>query len=331
MLRNASDLPYDGYVEHEPWLGWGWHTDLHLEDEDGAVIPAQIMQSEAANRQHFIRLLFPITLAPGEIRAIRIVRKQVQVLPGVSARLSAVSTNLFSVAPDANVIMLWERKFSLPRLDLIEDDTDNWSHGVDRFPDAPVISPIWDAPTLIDYGPLMGSLVQTGRIGDSTLRAEWRVYADQPFIELRLRVYWRATKQLLKLSWELPGLRNSRIDGIPGGSLRRENDGREVPLRDWMLLRTMTIPAAIISSNIFAVDVTPFRVRLTLLRSPLQTYHIPFTPAPERATPTDQGVHDFHIRFYAGEELTPEYLDQQAAMLHRSPIIADWTKGMERQ
>ncbi len=328
VLRNASDLPFDGYVEHEPWLGWGWHTDLHLRDEDGAVIPAQIMQSEAANRQTITRLLFPITLAPGELRAIRIVREAVEMPSRARATMARLTAEGGAAFTDDGM-QVAQQLLSLPRLDLIDDDTDNWSHGVDRFPDGPVTSPAWNAPMPVDAGPLMASLLQTGRIGDSTLRAEWRVYADRPFVELRLRVHWRAVKTVLKLTWAQLG-DGPRLDGIPGGWLARPYTGREVPLRDWTRTEGGRGHTAIVSPHVYALDATPHRVRLTLLRSPLLTYHIPFTPAPERATPADQGVHDFLIRFYAGEELTPAYLDQQAAMLHRPPLIADWTAGMAR-
>jgi alpha-mannosidase len=331
VLRNASDLPFEGYVEHEPWLGWGWHTDLRLLDEHGETISSQMLQSEAANRQTITRLLFPIRLEPGELRAIRIVREATAVPSQITVRPSAIATAEAGVAPTAGTLSFGDQQFPLPRLDLIEDDTDNWSHGVDRFPEGPAESPVWNAPTLLDEGPLMGALLQTGRIGDSTLRAEWRVYAGQPFVELRLRVHWRAAKRLLKLAWILPDLGETREDGIPGAHLTRPNSGREVPMRDWTHLTSSWGPVAIVSPDIYAADATAHRVRLTLLRSPLLTYHIPFVAAPERATSSDQGVHDFLIRFYAGGDVTPEYLDEQAAMLHRPPLIADWTKGMERR
>ncbi len=325
VLRNASDRPFDGYAEHEPWLGWGWHTDLRLEDTDGTRIPAQVLQSEAANRHTLTRLLFPVTLAPCETLAVRLVREPAETPSRITVTPGVIASDAAAVAPAAGTMSFGDRVLPLPRLHLLDDETDNWSHGVDRFPEGPAESPAWNAPTLIDSGPLMGALLQTGRIGDSALRAEWRVYAGQPFVELRLRVHWRATQRLLKLVWELPDQGATREDGIPGGHLARPNNGREVPLRDW----TRLAAAAVLSPDVYAADATPHRLRLTLLRGPLLTWHIPFTPAPERATPSDQGVHDFLIRFY-GIAATLEYLDTQAAMLHRPLLVADWTKGMAR-
>ena len=89
---------------------------------------------------------------------------------------------------------------------------------------------------VVDFGPLMASLQQRGKIHDSELMAEWRVYADELFTELLLRVYWSERHKQLKLTVPLPGAIKRRWDGIAGGELERATDGKERPVRDRTLI-----------------------------------------------------------------------------------------------
>lgn len=332
VLLNASDLPYDGYVEFEPWLRGGrWHYGQGLVDEKGRAVPYQQLHPEQANNWGG-RMLFRASLKPGQLTALRLDSSAKNAAkPGVTATFDQLTATdgpdlIFGTANGISFpSLLW---LALPRLDLIADGTDNWSHAVDRYPDGPITSPVWDAPFALDNGPLMAALQQTGRVGDSTLRAEWRVYAGEPFVELRLAVNWRERDRLLKLVLPLDGNASTRRDGIPGASLERPTDGREYPMRDWTLARQGKTAVAVVSPDIYALDMTPTRVRFTLLRSPLLTHHDPNLGMVSRFTVADQGPHEFRLRFYAGAALKPEYLDQQAAMLHRPLVCADLTRGM---
>jgi len=112
--------------------------------------------------------------------------------------------------------------------------------------------------------------------------------------------------------------------------LTRPNDGRESPFRDWSLLTLGARKFAILSPDLFALDATPERLGLTLLRSPILTQHDPFPVLENRAVFADQGEHIFRIRFYAGATLSPAFLDGEALSLHRPPLMADLTRGMPR-
>ena len=177
----------------------------------------------------------------------------------------------------------------------------------------------------------MGAFGQTGRVGDSTLWAEWRVYADEPFVELRLRVNWRERRQLLKLMLGLPaGTGETRRDGIPGASLERPNSGRECPVRDWTLVGDGAKRLGVVSPDVYALDATPARLRLTLLRSPIMTHHDPNLGTAPRVTIADQGEHEFRFRFCGGKQVTEAYLDGQALVQHRPLITGDLTRGIPR-
>jgi hypothetical protein len=106
--------------------------------------------------------------------------------------------------------------------------------------------------------------------------------------------------------------------------LERPNDGRELPLRDW----TKNGESAIVCPDVFALDATPERTRLTLLRSPLVAHHDPHEGRSPRARVADQGAHEFTFRFFAGE-ISTRVLDIHAQNVQSPPLLADLTRGME--
>ncbi len=80
--------------------------------------------------------------------------------------------------------------------------------------------------------------------------------------------------------------------------------------------------------DVYALDATPWRARLTLLRSPLLTHHEPNLGMALRGTVADQGEHHFLFRFFCGEEVPRKLLDRHSLMLHRPLVTADLTRGM---
>jgi alpha-mannosidase len=216
-----------------------------------------------------------------------------------------------------------------PRLELLDDPSDTWSHGIDRYADGPGTGAKWDPAVVVDKGPLMAAFVRSGSIGESRVWAETRVYGGCPEIDLILRVHWCARHKVLKfvLPFAAPAVR--RVDGIPGHYLPRELDGRERPLRDWALFESGSgSQLGVVCPDVYALDAGPDRARLTLLRSPLMAHHEPRGADSLRGTVADQGVHEFRFRFLGGKAIRPAALDAQAAMLCRPPIRADVTHGM---
>jgi alpha-mannosidase len=207
-------------------------------------------------------------------------------------------------------------------LHLIADPTDTWSHGIDRYPDGPAVSPTWSAPVVMHRGPLMAALLQEGVVGDSRLRAEWRVYADERAVDLLLEVHWRERMKLLKLVLPLHG-EPTRTDGTPGMELIRPNDGRELPLHDYSSFAKM----AVVCPDVFALDATGERARLTLLRAPLMAHHDPCPDFYPFGMVADQGVHLFRFRFRLAAT-DPVALAAEARRWQRPPLVAELTRGM---
>ena len=331
VLCNASDAPYDGYAEVEPWTQWqAWQPGWRLLDDMGQPAPYQMMPAESV-ASGIPRLLFRAQLAPGALGVWRIDKAQApepaQPMPVAEGKLANAAGVAVELGAPAQLTFPDALTFPLPRLALIGDLSDNWSHAIDRYPDGPVVSPIWNDPCLLHHGALISALLQTGVIGDSTVRAEWRLYTELPLIELRLDVHWREQRKLLKLVCPLPEHPVHREDGIPGGSLERDNDGKERPLQDW----TRAGHLGVVCPDAFALDATPARLRFTLLRAAIMAHHEPNLGMSPSAVFTDQGVHHFRFRFYAGPPATPARLATDSLALHRPLLTADLTRGMPRR
>jgi len=334
VLFNPSDAPFDGYAEHEPCLRTPW---TRLLDDTGQVVLCQRVQEESVNGW-ITRLLFPVHLDAGALRSIRFDTQspshvELPARVGVSADGIKNDNGIALHLAGEGGLSFPGMQLPLPRLDLLDDRTDNWSHNVDRYPEGPITSPTWSAPCVLDNGPLFAAMLQTGQVGDSTLRAEWRVYADAAFVELRLAINWRERNKLLKMTLPLPTSVAERLDGIPGAHLARENNGKERPLRDWSRFTLASEETAlhygIVCPHVYALDATAWRARFTLLRSPLLTHHEPNLGMAPRGVVADQGEHQFIFRFFCDSNVTTELLDRHSLMLHRPLLTADLTRGMK--
>jgi alpha-mannosidase len=338
VFMNASEKSFDDYVEIEPWFDWApWKSTWGLADEKNELVPYQILGAESgvdsvppANQ---IRLLFRMQAEPGERRIFRIVEAGQKSLPAEVRFTESSIRGSHGFSVDVKRIedgleFPGSARLPLPLLALYDDPTDTWSHGLRRYERQGGLEAQWEAPFVEDCGPLMASVIQRGRIGASELLGEWRVYHGLPWIEWRLRINWCEKKRILKLEWNLPKI-TEREDGILGGTLVRPTDGRELPLRDWVRLRTQAgHHLAIIAPEVYALDVDPGKVGLTLLRGAVLACHDPNPGTHLRSVYSDRGETTFCIRFAMGENLNAEALDRVAYGMQRSPLHAEITKGM---
>ncbi|MCP5529790.1 MAG: hypothetical protein H7A44_05055 [Opitutaceae bacterium] len=353
VFANYTAEKFADFVEHEPWLEWThWKPDWCLLDERGRLVPHQIIEPETL-MPDTMRVLFPLSLAAGAMSAVRIARNT----SGKSAALKGAAPD-FTLTLKADGSGMLSRpqadgdaapsprssdqprpgrrgssvvQCALPELRLIEDKSDTWSHGIDRFAGPQVDQAHWGEPVLVESGPIRHLWRVDGRIGESRACADWRRYRGQDFYELRLRVNWHEHHRLLRLSWAPGAAINAREDGISGGGLLRASDGRELPLRDRSLLKLADgRRAGVVAPEVFAVSGDEKEVHLTLLRSCPFAHHDPkiLPEKLEHYAWVDQGEHVFCLRFFPAGKISARELDRHALHLQQKPLAADLTRGM---
>ncbi|HEY0868425.1 MAG TPA: glycoside hydrolase family 38 C-terminal domain-containing protein [Fimbriimonas sp.] len=304
VVWNASDLPFEGLVAHDPWLDWRrWEPGWTLADEKGNPIPYQRIRSEAMMQDlhdGMPSILFPVKLEPGEMRSLFIEES-----PG---------------EPKYQPIV-WFEGPPEPLLHFFRERSDTWSHGVDAYREDPLEISSWSRQRQVERGSVRATVHQECTLGDSRIDLLRSVDYIHGWIDWTLRVHWREQHKLLKLV--LPGPFTEREDGIMGGSLVRALDGKERPVRDWV----RTDRLSVVCPEVYAADATPERLRLTLLRSPMMAWHDPHPGyAMELRAFSDQGVHAFRFRFLGPVDAAS--LDRHAFGMQRPPLTADLTRGM---
>ena len=331
VLANPGADQFNGWCEASVYFEHEWRRPWRLLAADGTEVPYQELHPAIGTDANWCwgmrKLLVKSAIPAGGLLPLRIDISQppTPVTPRVQAGDSSLSNDAGAGVElsDSGAKLLHDDQMIFQiALHLIPDASDTWSHNIDRYAEGPVTVPIWDAPETIHDGALMAALLQEGCLGDSRLRAEWRVHAGEPYIDLLLSVHWRERKHILKLVLPLSG-ETARVDGTPGMSLSRFNDGREVPLHDFSALKNI----GVVCPDCFALDATNTRVRFTLLRAPLMAHHVPSPDFRAHATIADQGVHNFRFRFHMGPA-SPEELAAAARQWQRPPLVAELTRGM---
>ncbi|MFA7344265.1 MAG: hypothetical protein WC003_08185 [Terrimicrobiaceae bacterium] len=326
VLGNYSGADFDGWIEHEPWLEWTkWQPGWSLVDEKGKTVPHQVIHEARHDAGHLVRLLFRIRIKCGARPVLHIGTP----LKGVPPPAPAPGLTVGKMPGGTLSLRHGDQDWPAPTLQLAEDLSDTWSHGLHSFEGKIAGEAKWGKPRQINSGPLLNAWHIGGQIGKSPLEAEWRAYAGEDFLELRLRVTWLETFRILRLAWQPGAGITSREDGISGGSLRRECDGREYNVHDWTLLNLADgRKAGVVLPDTYSLSGTGEELRLTLLRSCIMAHDIPGIPGPGRRTVSDHGVQAFLFRFHPAGTASAAKMARHALGLHRPPLVSDLTRGM---
>jgi alpha-mannosidase len=339
---NPSDAAFDGYLRWEPWFDWrgfeGW-----IADAEGRQVPHQVLPGDSIVGNSF-SLLWPARIEPKCLATFRL-RSGTQpkaAVPGMPAGpLTSSDASLANghwaamTGTDRDLLLFTGALLESVRVEVREDSSDTWSHGIDRFsgPLAGCFLPT--ASVIEEAGPLRASLHVEAAFGTSTLELCARLYAGDPRLELELRVDWHERLRVAKLVLSFGAPVERRTDGIQETGLERLQDGREYPLIDWTVAHVGRDGAAgVACPDCFALSGEGREVAFTLLRSPVFAWHDPAVLEHDRPYRyTDEGEHRFRftVRTDAGRSSAASVAERCAAdalACHRPPACFDWTKGM---
>jgi alpha-mannosidase len=338
VVYNPLEIEFGGLIGCEPWTGWrpfeGWVADEEGRRVDHQVVPAAAV---VAGMQG---LLFPVRLAPHAIRVFTLRGGRAAASPTSGADLAARGDSVANAAWTASAGGGPDRLLTATGtavgpisigVQVLEDSSDTWSHGIDRFAGPGAGAFRADRCVVEERGPLRAGLRLDGSFARSTLSLRVRVAAADPRLEIECFVDWRERQRLARLVIGLPRPARRRLDGIQLGGLERAQDGRERPFLDWTVLRFEGADPAgglsIACPDCFSLSGEGSELRCTLLRSPPFAWHDPAPLPRDRLLRwTDQGEHRF--RFVIRQGVAPRQAAADALFAHRPPVSLDWTKGM---
>lgn len=332
---NASDSEFGGYLQHEPW----WSSlDCWLADEDGNRVPHQRIQQERVSDDDG-RLIWPAKIVPGGERIYQMRMDEAPPMPESDLKIdgNSISNKFWAVsAGDGNSLLSIKRmsngaEIMNPdglRLVAQHDNSDTWSHSIDGFREAMAGEFQVKQVSIEESGPIRAAIRIYAEFQKSEVTLWARLYADDLRIELDMRLDWHQKLQIAKLVMPLKSIIKERLEGIPGGSAPRPQNGQEYPIMDWTsALLDDNSTLGIACPDCSGIDGRDNSLRFTLLRSPVYAWHDPRKLKDDAFySYTDQG--EFTFRFLIVENAELEHLKNLALAEHRRPVCLDWTKGM---
>lgn len=182
---------------------------------------------------------------------------------------------------------------------VLDDPSDTWSHGIDRFRDEIGRFEVVGRPTVVEWGPLRWTVRMEGRWGASRAWQEFRLRRGSKQLEVRLEVDWHEKHRMLKLSV------STRVQGgeatyeIPYGAIVRPATGDEEPAQRWVDVsgkimdnsgQARPYGVSLLNDCKYGFDIAGAEIRMSVLHSPIYAFHDPAQVVPGEAYEyTDQG------------------------------------------
>ncbi|TCC58190.1 alpha-mannosidase [Kribbella pittospori] len=162
---------------------------------------------------------------------------------------------------------------------VIDDDTDTWSHGVRSLWKTAGAFEVTRVRRLAD-GPVRQLIRVESAYQDSRLVEEFVLDAESDAVEVRVTVDWRERLKALKLCFPFALRQAEATHEIPYGHLVREQNREEVPSHAWVDVSGGEGGVAVLNDGkySFAVDgSTAGRsvLAMTAVRSPVYAWHDP--------------------------------------------------------
>jgi alpha-mannosidase len=199
---------------------------------------------------------------------------------------------------------------------VIEDDTDTWSHGVRSLWKTTGAFAVKRVRRLAD-GPVRQLVRVESAYGDSKLVEEFVLDADSDAVEVRVTIDWQEQLKTLKLCFPFAVKKAQATHEIPYGYLVRDQNRQEVPSHAWVDVSGPDGGVAVLNDGkySFAVDGSKAGqpvLAMTAVRSPVYAWHDPRRLDDDGVYEyLDQGIQRFRYR------LQPHGGDWRAAAVVR--------------
>jgi alpha-mannosidase len=342
-MINLSSMPFQGVIEHEPFLDFDAWGQRWLSDQEGNAIEFQFVQPQSTIMLS-PAIVFETSVPPRSGKAI-LVRDDPR-LTSLPARGTDLKATSRSIANDFVEVTVSEHGLSHisyegrdflsgmgMTLHLREDQADTWGFQIDRF-DGPVLSQLSDCQwSLEESGPIRARLRGEGRLEHSQVQFTVTLHRGEPVVHLSLDILFTSRFRLLQLVTHPAALSQKWRSGLAGGAVTRECSTIEWPVHGWAFPLTEPTSLCMLTQDAYSANITPDAITWSLLRSPRMAWGgEDWSPYSGRDVFTDQGLHHFEFQILLGSAVPwhDDFLHARAAAMAQPLVIFDRYEGMNR-
>lgn len=319
LIANFNPDSFDGLYEVEPWTDFDAKSPRLLIDEQGELVPFQYISPEGKTTG-LQRITFRVSIPGFGYRVLRFAKRDAGIAaPSVHFGRPLSIENLVEETAGwrleidratGAIASLVNRKCGLSVFTgpahqgiLIEDPTDTWSHGIDRFAfDGETAS--LEALNLLEEGRLRRAVEIVTRVGVSRFATTVILPEDADLpVDLRVRLDWHEKHKLFRIAYPLAG---SRFEyEVPAGWTERPDDGKEVFGHRWVRAVRDGATVTLINDAKYSYAAKDGTLYISATRAPVYAHHDPIKLEPGAVYRyLDQGEQVFAIRIQAGDDVS---------------------------
>jgi alpha-mannosidase len=272
-------LRTDAEVEYT-WLP---AEGAHVVDDEGEAVPMQLTRPLTTMSSARGRLVFPVDVPPLGYRVYRVRKGAVEGEP-LLARGTTVENAHLLLELDAATgriarLMLKETGADLAGPEgshavVIDDRSDTWGHGVRAY-DSVAGEFECTSVRLLERGPVRAIVRVESRYRSSTLREDYVLSAEAPYVDVRVALDWHEPLKLLKLRYPTSVAAEQATFEIPYGHLVRPAAGDEEPGQAWVDVSEEGRGLAVLNDAKHGYDVRGGDIGISAVRSPVWAWHDP--------------------------------------------------------
>jgi alpha-mannosidase len=291
---------------------WLRDDGAHVVDDEDEAVPMQLTRPLTTMSSARGRLVFPVDVPALGYRVYRVRRGAVDGDPLRASRTTLENEHLL-LEIDAGTGRIARLVLKATGADLaapdrahavvIDDRSDTWGHGVRAYD---MVAGEFECTSvrLLECGPVRAIVRVESRYGSSTLREDYVLAADAPYVDVRVALDWHEPLKLLKLRYPTSVSTERATFEVPYGHIERPAGGDEEPGQAWVDVSAEGRGLAVINDAKYGYDVRRGDIGVSAVRSPVWAWHDPRELEQEGDFEyMDQGRQTFLVRFvpHAGD------------------------------
>ncbi len=271
VIWNLNSDEFSGHIEAEvqwvhefPWYDKG----IALRDEDGNVIPCQVIQAKSVIPSFRSRFVFKAKIPPLGYKSFVVVKTEEDVKNN--------EINPFLIETDNLKIEISEKSGCISRVfdkcknELLAenlmhpkcrfDDGDTWCFNISGY-DEKVENFDFLRAKVIEAGDVRTVIKYEYKFKNSLLFMYYTFYKNEEYFDISYKVNWNEKHYVLKLESEIS--ENEHIASVPYGYIKRCENRRDMPMG--AVLKTSDFN--VVCDSIFSYNMIDKTLGLTVLRS----------------------------------------------------------------